>query len=235
MLVCIFYHEYMLVFLIMFLAFLADFSDGLVARAFNLHSELGKELDSLADMISFGVVPGAMMYVLISNSMTSDLYLSNDLNFAALPGFLFTVFAAIRLAKFNVDKRKTEGFFGLATPAATAFVVGLYLIYYYNPMGLRDTVGTPWLLYLLCAIVCYLMVSDVKMFSFKYKHLRWRGNEWRLIYVILGVIMLLTLKIVAIPLLVVLYVVMSILSNMFGKTVPIEIGNTENASYIPKS
>ncbi|MEM7101550.1 MAG: CDP-alcohol phosphatidyltransferase family protein [Bacteroidota bacterium] len=228
-LVCIFYHEFFAVFAVMLVAFLADFFDGAAARLLKVHSEMGAELDSLADMISFGMVPGAIMYVLLANAFEPDTHLVSGLTWAAIPGFLVTVFSALRLGKFNLDTRQSSGFMGLATPASTVYILGLYLIYYHNPMGLRDLAGSPWLLYTSTIAICYLLIADIPMFSFKYKHMKWRGNEVRFIYISLCVILLVTLQLVSIPILVFLYVLISIISHVLGKNITAETPSAEGA------
>lgn len=209
-LVAIFNHYYEYVFLIMLFAFITDFADGLLARALKVNSELGKELDSLADMVSFGLVPGAMFYILLQNSWIGDQTLVFSFSWKALPGFLVTIFSALRLAKFNIDKRKSSGFFGLATPAATVFAVGLYLIYYDQTLGFRDWVSNPWFLYGSILTICFLLVSEIPMFSFKFEHMRWRGNEVRFSFILICISLLVTLKILSIPILLALYVLLSI-------------------------
>lgn len=215
--VLVFSHAYHWVFMAMLFAFIFDWSDGVVARLLQTNSEIGKELDSLADMISFGFVPGVMMYMLLANTLGDNLYLSTQFNWFALPGFLITLFSAIRLAKFNLDKRKTEGFFGLATPGSACFVLGLYLIYYYNPMDLRPIIGNMWFLYVSTLIISVMLISEIPMFSFKYKHTRWSGNEIRLLFVITCIVSLIVLKVVAIPLLVMLYILISVSTHYFGR------------------
>lgn len=140
-LVSIFYGEFLQAFTFVFIGGLADYSDGMVARWLNVKSPFGKELDSIADMVTFGVVPGAIMYMLINyslspidiNTVASDpLVLKQSFSWMALPAFLIPVFAAIRLAKFNLDPRQSEEFIGLNTPACTMFVVGIMLIFQFD-------------------------------------------------------------------------------------------------------
>ncbi|MEO1434317.1 MAG: CDP-alcohol phosphatidyltransferase family protein [Bacteroidota bacterium] len=215
-LVAILNHYYQYVFLIMIFAFITDFADGLLARALKVKSPLGAELDSLADMVSFGLVPGAMFYILLQNRLNGDQLLSFSFNWKAMAGFMVTLFSALRLAKFNIDTRQSSGFLGLATPAAAAFVTGVYLIYYDQSLGYREWAGNIWFLYTSIVAISFLLVSEIPMFSFKYDHMRWRGNEVRFSFIIICLTLLFTLKILAIPILVTLYVLLSISLAIFA-------------------
>lgn len=167
-LVAVFNFEFYLCFWLLFAAGLADFADGLVARLLDVKSEHGKELDSLADMVSFGLVPGAILYVLLSMATTgAEQPGSLPLVGWALPGFAVTLFSALRLAKFNLDTRQTDSFIGLATPSSTLFVTGLMLTVAGDNFGLREFVLTPWFLYACAAILSALLISEIPMFAFK--------------------------------------------------------------------
>ena len=125
-LACVFYGRFFSAFLFLFVGAWADYLDGFVARSLKVKSELGKQLDSLADMVSFGVVPGAIVYMLLVRGMTKNFEgFPQYLILAGLPAFLITVFAAVRLAKFNIDTRQSENFIGLNTPACTIFYSGI--------------------------------------------------------------------------------------------------------------
>ena len=160
-----------------FIAALFDFSDGLSARILKAYSPLGKELDSLADLISFGFAPSVAVFTFLKDNVARIS--SNDIVCEFLPyiAFLLAVFSALRLAKFNIDKRQTESFIGLNTPANalfwTSFICGLtYDVLYISP-GLMYTV------LIAIAVFCILMVSEIPMFSFKIKSLKFGGNESR--------------------------------------------------------
>lgn len=148
--------------------FLCDYADGMTARALKISSPLGKELDSLADVVSFGVVPGAMLYQLLGG---------NSAGVVALPAFVLTAFSALRLAKFNLDTRQTNYFLGLSTPACTVFVLGLTLANHQNSLGVGDLLAAHnWLIYPLIAALSALLVSEIPMFGMKIKSLDWRSN-----------------------------------------------------------
>ncbi|NJN34350.1 MAG: CDP-diacylglycerol O-phosphatidyltransferase [Saprospiraceae bacterium] len=177
-----------------------DFADGMAARLLKVHSEIGKQLDSLADMVSFGVVPSAVVYMLLAARADVNIY--NDsvfmsrVNIAGLPAFLIAVASCYRLAKFNLDTRQTTNFIGLATPANTLFFVGLLLILLNNaPFGGWERIlFEPIVLYVLTVIFSFLLISEIPMFSLKIKNFEWKGNENRYIFLVLSLILLLILR-----------------------------------------
>lgn len=149
-----------------------DFADGLVARAMKLYSPVGKELDSLADAVSFGVLPGVLMAQLLAATPSAAVA-----PWVPLLGFVLTAFAALRLAKFNVDTRQTTSFVGLPTPACTLFVAALPLVAAHPHSGLGNGLLAPWLhsagvLLALTALLCWLMVAELPLFALKFTSLR---------------------------------------------------------------
>jgi len=192
---------------------LADLLDGMLARLLKVHSELGKQLDSLADMVSFGLVPGIILYGLIAASFQGQW--PTDLEVRALPAFLITLFAALRLGKFNLDERQTEGFIGLPTPACTLFMIGL-LGMYLSP-GIFARFFHPITYYLLVMLFSALMVSEIPMFSFKFKSLQWTGNEIRIIFAAIAGVILVLWFIAGLALVVLLYVLISIFIHFFKR------------------
>lgn len=163
----------------------ADFGDGFAARALKVSGEMGKQLDSLADMVSFGVVPGAVLYALLVEYWYADT--PDAFPWLALPGFLFTAFAAYRLGKFNIDERQTEEFRGLATPGATIFVMGWMMAFEHGFFNINPYLNHPALVYPLTLLLGCLMVSDQPMFSFKVKNMAWKGNELRYVLLLLAI------------------------------------------------
>lgn len=174
----LFTEEYMMVFWLMFIAGWLDLGDGLTARLLNVKSELGKELDSLADMVTFGALPGFIMFHLISES------LDGQPEYLAYIGFIVAAASAFRLAKFNLDTRQTTNFIGVPTPANASFTVGLLLIWHFDELGLKDLLTTPVLI-ILTLLMSYLLNSNFMMFSFKMKDFKWQGNEFRYLYLII--------------------------------------------------
>ena len=197
----------------------ADFFDGFAARFTKNPTDIGKQLDSLADVVSFGLVPGAILFQLLFQRYESDItfYSTSKMYLYSAPAFLVTLFAALRLAKFNVDTRQSDRFLGLATPAATIFVVGYLMMFQHNSFGLNEWIFKRKLLYAFVLVLSALMVSEIPMFAFKFKSFAWKGNEVVYLFIILSVILLATLKFAAIPLLIVLYVIVSIATNMRSK------------------
>lgn len=196
---------------------IADYLDGTVARVMQTKSPIGEQLDSLADMVSFGVVPGAILYMLLVKGNAGTDVLPIELTIAAAPAFVVSLFAAIRLAKFNIDTKQTENFIGMPTPAVAMFTVGLMLIYYYNSYGLAALVINPVFLYLSIIVLSLMMVVEMPMFGMKFKHLRWRGNEIRFIFALLAIGLILLLKEAAISLIVLFYVLLSVADGLTRK------------------
>lgn len=172
----------------------ADYLDGACARMLKVKSPLGQQLDSLADMVSFGVAPGAVIYMLIVKGMSGKDVLPIELTLAASPAFLVTLFAAIRLANFNIDTRQSENFIGMPTPSCAIYAIGLMLIYHYNSLGMAKIVTNPFFLYLNIPVLCWLMVAGLPMFSLKFKNLAWEGNQIRFIFAAFAVVLLVLLK-----------------------------------------
>ncbi len=210
--------------LLVTIGLIADFLDGTVARLLNVKSELGKQLDSLADMVSFGVVPGAIFFQLLNIALPTETAV---LNLAALPGFVLTAFAALRLGKFNLDTRQTTSFIGLPTPACTFYVVGLMLIAHFDSFGLRQIVTQPLFLYLNIAVLSGLMVLEFPMFSFKFERFTWQGNEIKFIFAAVALASLIFLREAALSVIILLYLLFSIViwinNQHFSKSTKHEI------------
>lgn len=188
------------------IAAVADFFDGLLARALRVSSPIGKDLDSLADMVSFGVVPGVIMFKLLSHGAEYG-GLAVWLPYAS---FIITIFSALRLAKFNNDTRQTTSFIGLPTPACTLVVASLPLILAQDSFDLKNLILNPWLLIGLTILLSGLLVAELPLFALKFKNLRWLGNRRRFIFVALALVLVLTLHAAGIPLAVLLYVLLSV-------------------------
>ncbi|WP_256004820.1 CDP-diacylglycerol--serine O-phosphatidyltransferase [Pedobacter deserti] len=179
---------------------LFDFFDGMAARLLHVKSAIGKELDSLADMVSFGFLPGVVMYMLLKES---------DFTSAYVPylGFMITIFSALRLAKFNIDTRQTEDFIGLNTPMNTLFVVSLPFIGRDYP----EVTGSTLLLLGLTAVLSWLLVSEIRIFSLKFSSTQWEANKIKYIFLLVSAILIVALQFVAVPFILLLYIASSIL------------------------
>lgn len=183
---------------------LFDFFDGMLARLLKAYSEIGKELDSLADMVSFGVLPSVIVYQLFRLASPEQTYLP----FIA---FLIAVFSALRLAKFNIDTRQTENFIGLPTPANALLILSLPHIV--SEEAFSGYVLNPSVLVVFSIVMSLLLVAELPLFSLKFKNLSFTGNQYRFILLGLSVILLIMLKFGAIPLIILSYLVLSYIQN----------------------
>ena len=181
----------------------ADLLDGMVARLLRVSSPLGIQLNSLADMVTFGVVPGVTLFQLLHLAWGESATWSNT-----APAFLVTLFSALRLAKFNIDTRQTEGFLGLPTPAATLLVTSL--LFFQDSEPFASLIRNPWVLYGIAVLVSGLLVSELPMFSFKFKHFKWQGNEVRFLGMSIGMLLLGWLGGVGIAVSMLLYIVTAV-------------------------
>lgn len=178
-----------------------DFFDGMAARLLNVKSNIGKELDSLADMVSFGFLPGMVMYQLLKQSDFSS-------GFAPYLGFLITVFSAIRLAKFNLDERQTVDFIGLNTPMNTLFIVSLPFIATNYP----QLVASGILLVATTLVTSALLVSEIRLFSLKMSNgLGWAQNKFKYLFLVASIVLVIWLKFLAVPFVLALYILASIM------------------------
>ncbi|WP_020536802.1 CDP-alcohol phosphatidyltransferase family protein [Lewinella cohaerens] len=196
-------------------AALADFADGLAARVLNVSSPVGKELDSLADLISFGLVPGAILYTLLVLGAHPDFAtpMQGGIHWFAFPGFILTGASALRLARFNLDERQTEGFIGLATPACTILVLGLLMLYRAEAPFFLEIIEQRFVIYALIFVLSWLLLAEIPMFSFKFKQLRWEGNALRIIFAASALVFLLIWREVALAPIVLIYIIINIVRH----------------------
>ena len=203
-----------------------DFFDGFFARLLNVSGELGKELDSLADMVTSGVVPGIVMFSLLQeNSLNLFEKSADTLHLASfstgyLPyfGLLLTLAACYRLAKFNIDTRQTDSFIGMPTPAMSLFVISLPLIPLYSDnQFFIDLIQNNYFLVGITLVLCFLMNAEIYLFSLKFKNYSIKENVLKYAFLLISSVMLLMLEVVAIPLVIIFYVVLSIGNNLSNK------------------
>lgn len=190
-----------------------DFFDGLSARALHVTSPMGKELDSLADVITFGLAPSVMLYVVLSDLMITH-YPSGGYLLSLFPyvAFLIAVFSALRLAKFNIDTRQTDCFIGLPTPA-NALLWGSLLVsqkYYLQQYHLSIP-----LLILMALMSCYLLICEKRMLALKFKAWGWQGNALRYIMLICGALLILFFGLLGITFTIILYILISFFGTFF--------------------
>ncbi len=208
------YGQFVQAFWFSFASGVADYLDGACARALKVKSPLGQQLDSLADMVSFGVAPGAVIYMLLVKGLAGNDVLPIELTLAASPAFLITLFAAIRLANFNIDTRQTENFIGMPTPSCAIYAIGLLLVYHFDSFGFAKLVSSPLFLYLNIPVLCWLMVAGLPMFSLKFKNLAWEGNEIRFIFAAFAVVTLVLLREAAFPIIIIGHVLFSLFNHL---------------------
>lgn len=197
---------------------LADYFDGLLARLLKVNSPVGRELDSLADMVSFGVVPGMMLFYLINEAKGINQIIFDDPStFIGVLGFSVTIFSCLRLAKFNLDTRQTEGFVGLNTPACTIFVLGLLLMAHHDIRNLHDVIVNETVLIPIAFALSYLLIAEIPMFSFKFKSLELKGNKIRLSFIGVVILCFLSFELgIALSLIILCYIVISVVLWLMG-------------------
>ena len=204
-----------------------DFFDGFFARKLNVHGDLGKQLDSLADVVTSGVVPGIIMFQLLLHTVRDSYFKELSCEegswstfdetfyyFIPFTGLLITLAAAYRLANFNIDVRQSDSFIGLPTPAFAIFVISLPLILAYDESSwVAGWIQNTYVLIGITLAGCYLMNANLPLFSLKFKSYGWRGNEFPYVFLALSALMLLLFNLVGVPLIIVLYILMSIIQN----------------------
>ncbi len=195
-----------------FVAAVLDFGDGFAARLLKAYSPIGKDLDSLADCVTFGVLPSMMLYKLFKLSLMPDVYGMEI--FTLLPYFAFfiAIFSALRLAKFNIDTRQTESFIGVPTPANALLVASLPLILMQHPMW-RSYILNPYILAIYVVGMSYLMVSELPLFALKFKNFSFQKNQIRYLFLGAALLMIGVLQFAAIPLIIFLYILLSLLQS----------------------
>lgn len=193
-----------------------DFLDGLAARALNAHSPIGPDLDSLSDVVSFGVAPGLIMCYMMNNALNLPRLTLDGIDLLPCLAFLLPVFAAIRLARFNIDETQKTAFRGIPAPAMAIFVASLPLAL--GQVGhLADGALDYWACLGITLLLSFMMVSNLRCFSFKMKSMGWKGNEVRWIFLLVSLVGLVMVKWLALPFIMVLYILLSVFFG--GKTV----------------
>ena len=211
--------------ILMIVAAVFDFLDGMAARLLKAYSPVGKDLDSLADVISFGLAPGMVLFSLMENALfgenvrpdrISDMSLTEML--FLLSAFLIPIFSALRLAKFNNDTRQTDSFIGLPTPANALLISSFALISEHGSMpALDQTLLKPITLLILAIVSSYLLISEIPMFSLKMKNLKWQDNKVRFIFLGLSVILIVSMKIYGVAAIILTFILISVLTPIPDK------------------
>lgn len=215
------------------IAAVLDFFDGFAARLLKVSSPIGKDLDSLADMVTFGVLPGFIMNMMLwgSSSLGRDSKLDLYLPFLA---FMIPVFSALRLAKFNNDTRQSDSFIGVPTPANTILISSLGYILFgdfsdiamfksqYAPtppdtfLDLQFLKNQYWLVSI-TLITSFLLIAELPLFALKFKNFGWTDNKLRYLFLIIAVILLILFQVTALPFIILLYILLSVINNFTNR------------------
>ncbi len=209
-------------FLFVCLGIFFDFWDGFFARKFNVSGELGLQLDSLADVVTSGVVPGLMIFKLLQDIQeddTSIYYLTEEYYYMGLMpylGFIVTLASAYRLAKFNIDTRQTDSFIGLPTPANALFIMSIPMIQFDGTHEwLVNALFNPFVLLIISLVSAYMLNAEIPLFSLKIKDFSWDKNKFQVFFLTIAATLLLFLGFTALPIIILLYVVLSVVNNTF--------------------
>lgn len=193
--------------------------DGFFARLLKANGEMGKQLDSLADLITFGLAPSIIVFQLLFFLETERYFTASnklgDYSTHHLPyiAFLITLFSAYRLAKFNIDSRQSDSFIGLPTPANALFFISIPFIVEYGEGFVYDLIYRKEVVIISVVILSLLMISELKLISLKFKSTRWSENKYRYILIVTTVILLLLLRFEAVPIILILYLILSIINK----------------------
>lgn len=190
---------------LIWLAAIFDFFDGFAARLLKVSSPIGAELDSLADMVTFGVLPSLMLFKMLSSPS-----LPVWVPYLAL---VVAVFSALRLAKFNVDTRQTSSFIGVPTPANALLISSFPLILAHNQTGFYNFMLEPVFLLIVAFGMSFLLVAEIPLFALKFKDFSWQHNRIKYIFLGLSLLLIIFFNFVAIPLVILLYVFLSLLTK----------------------
>lgn len=228
---------------LIYFAAILDFLDGFLARKLNKMSELGKQLDSLADMVTFGVAPGVLICVILIFQTQGGVNFESTMNFSeqvfvavfdffkhlskgefssinsiSFFGLIIPFFSLFRLAKFNIDTRQSESFIGLPTPANTIFFTSFPLIMIQNFESQTENpflifILNPWILIGITLAMSLLLIAELPLFSLKFKHFKWSGNEIKFVFLGSCLILIPILLAWAIPIIIILYLILSVIEN----------------------
>jgi len=206
--------NYLLAFYFVCLGIFLDFFDGFFARLFNVSSPLGLQLDSLADMVTSGVVPGYVMYSMFANSgheMGTNAFIP-------FLGFIITLGSCYRLANFNIDTRQTDSFIGLPTPANALFILSLPLVIKFSDsLVILEILTNQWILLGITLCSAYILNAEIPLFALKIKKFNLKDNLMQVFFLSISIILVLLLHYTAIPLIIIFYVLLSVVNNKFFK------------------
>lgn len=209
------------------IAAILDFFDGFTARLLNVHSAIGKDLDSLADVVTFGVVPGLMIHRMLEigylvNHQEYEVIVRNG--WMVYIPLLIPVFSAVRLAKFNNDTRQTDSFIGVPTPANAILIASIPLIVNWDTQfdlkncGLIHFLIQPYTLLGLSVVMSYLLVAELPLIALKFKNFGWKGNEIRYIFLAMSLLSLIIFRYLGLTISIFLYIGLSVINNLFKRS-----------------
>lgn len=188
-----------------------DFFDGFFARLFNVSSPLGLQLDSLADMVTSGVVPGFVMFKMLTNSVNSD----PSLIYLPYLGFIITLGSCYRLANFNIDTRQTDSFIGLPTPANAIFILSLPLILKNtDSLILLELLTNCWVLIIVTLVSAFILNAEIPLFALKIKKFNFKDNLLQIVFLLISLLLLIVFKFSGVALIIVFYVMLSVIMNL---------------------
>lgn len=205
--------NYLMAFYFVCLGIFLDFFDGFFARLFQVSSPLGLQLDSLADMVTSGLVPGYVMYSLLLKTAPDDGF-----SFFPFLGFIITLGSCYRLANFNIDTRQTDSFIGLPTPANALFVLSLPLVIQYSDsLIVFEILINKWVLLTIIFCSAYVLNAEIPLFALKIKKMNLKDNTLQLFFLMVCLVLLFLFQYLAIPLIIIFYVLLSVFNNKFLK------------------
>jgi CDP-diacylglycerol--serine O-phosphatidyltransferase len=188
-----------------------DFFDGFFARLLNVSSPLGLQLDSLADMVTSGVVPGFVMFKMLTNSVSSD----PSLIYLSYLGFIITLGSCYRLANFNIDTRQTDSFIGLPTPANAIFILSLPLILKNtDSLILLELLTNCWVLIIVTLVSAFILNAEIPLFALKIKKFNFKDNVLQIVFLLISLLLLIVFKFSGVALIIVFYVMLSVIMNL---------------------
>ena len=206
--------NFVMAFYFVCLGIFLDFFDGFFARLFKVAGELGLQLDSLADMVTSGVVPGYAMFWLLQQSQDP----ANPILILPYLGFIITLGSCYRLANFNIDTRQTDSFIGLPTPANALFILSLPLVLKYSDsLVIFDILTNQWILLAITLFSAFILNAEIPLFSLKIKDFTFKKNALQIVFLSLSVLLLAFFQYLAIPLIIITYVLLSVINNKFLK------------------
>jgi CDP-diacylglycerol--serine O-phosphatidyltransferase len=206
--------NYEMAFYMVCLGIFFDFFDGFFARLFKVSSPLGLQLDSLADMVTSGVAPGYVMYSLFTNS-AHELGTNPAIPFL---GFIITLGSCYRLANFNIDTRQTDSFIGLPTPANALFILSLPLVLKFSDsLMVLEILTNQWVLLAITLCSAYILNAEIPLFALKIKKFTVKDNVLQIVFLLISLLLVVTLQYIAIPLIIIFYVLLSVVNNLFLK------------------